>query len=79
MPDFEFDATASLETNLEAFLAEMDTVDAEMAVILRANIDTLADVVRNGERNSSSRADFNTEVMQALDALLLQRAAENDD
>ena len=79
MPDFEFDATASLETNLEAFLAEMDTVDAEMAVILRANIDTLADVVRNGERNSRSRADFNTEVMQALDALLLQRAAENDD
>ena len=78
MPDFEFDTTASLETNIESFLVEMDAMDEELATILRDNISTLTDVVRNGERHPRSRGDFNTQVMQALDELLVQNSEEDE-
>ena len=77
MADFEFDPPESFDTNLEAFLGEMDALDEEMAAILRENISALADAVRNGERNPRSRSDFNAAVMQALDELLDQATGDS--
>lgn len=79
MADFEFDPTASFDTNLEAFLVEMDVLDEEMAAILRENIAALGDAVRDGERNPRSRSDFNAAVMQALDELLVQETGESEE
>lgn len=78
MPDFEFDPTESIDTNLEAFLVEMDAFDEEMATILRDNLSSLTKVVRNGERNPRSRSDFNAAVMQALDNLLVKETEESE-
>lgn len=66
----EFDALKSFDDNFDAFLAELNSVDKEMADILRANADLLAEVVHSGERNSNARAAFNTEIAKALDAFV---------
>lgn len=68
---FAFDATKSFDDNFEALLVELESVDKEMAAILRANAPALAKVVRDGERDSSARAAFNTEVAKALDTLVV--------
>jgi hypothetical protein len=67
---FAFDESKLFDDNFDAFLAELDSVDKEMAAILRANTDLLAEVVHNGERHSNARAAFNTEIAKALDALV---------
>ena len=76
MPGFGFGETDSFEENWEAFLAEMESVDADMAGILRANKDKLAAIVRQGHRDAHARADFNAGVMEALDGLLTSKFEE---
>jgi hypothetical protein len=67
---FALDASKSFDDNFDAFLAELESVDKEMAAILRANSDLLAEVVHNGGRDSNARAAFHTEIAKALDALV---------
>ena len=74
---FTFDASKSFDDNFELFLAELESVDRELAAILRANASALAKVVRDGERDSNARAAFNTEVAKALDALVMPPASSN--
>lgn len=74
---FAFDGTKSFHDNFQAFLAELEAIDEEMAAILRANADALAKVVRDGERDSNARTAFNAEIAKALDALVAP-AADND-
>ena len=69
MTDFSFDANKSFSENCEAFLTELETVDAEMAVILCDNWDALVTIVREGERDLRLRAQINTTVARALDNL----------
>ena len=45
--------------NCEAFLEAIKADDPEMAAILRDNWDALVAVVREGERDSKARGDFN--------------------
>lgn len=77
MPGFRFSETASFETNWNNFVVEMETVDREMAKILRDNKDKLAAIVQQGQRNAHSRADFNASVMEALDKLLVPASEGN--
>ena len=49
---------------------KLKRVDAEMASILRDNWDALTSVVREGERDAKARAEFNSSVATALDALV---------
>ena len=70
MSEFAFDQNKTFEANLQAFLAELDSNDKDMTDILRRNIDKLTDVVRQGNRSGPARADFNAEVVKALEALL---------
>jgi hypothetical protein len=67
--EFKFDGTKSFEENFAAFLDALDGIDKEMAAILRANAPALEPVVRNGERDPSARAKFNSAIASALDAL----------
>lgn len=67
--EFKFDGTKSFDENFAAFLDVLDGVDTEMAAILRANASALAVIVREGERDTSARAAFNTAIATALDAL----------
>ena len=76
MPRFRFGESSSFEINWEAFLVEMESVDADMADILRANKDKLVAIVRQGNRNANGRADFNASVMDALDRLLIPESQE---
>ena len=76
MPGFRFSESNSFEINWEAFLVEMESVDADMADILRANKDKLVAIVRQGNRNANGRADFNASVMGALDRLLIPESQE---
>lgn len=72
---FEFDANKTFADNFELFLEELELVDKEMALILRANAGVLEKVVRNGERDFNARASFNTGVAMALDALAASPAS----
>lgn len=70
MADFRFDDTKSFGENCEAFLTTLYAVDAEMASVLRDNWDALVAVVRESERDSKARSEFNTAIATALDALI---------
>jgi hypothetical protein len=70
MPAFRFDGTGTFEENWSALMAELQSLDADMAAILAANKERLAAIVRQGQRNTNARASFNAEVVTALDALL---------
>lgn len=70
MPDFSFDENLSFEENLEAFLTEMDGVDAEMAAVLRANTGKLRKIINEGKVDRDARAEFNKAVVETLDRLL---------
>ncbi len=59
MLGFRFAKSNSFEINWEAFLVEMESVDARMADIFRANKDKLVSVVCWGNRSTLERADFN--------------------
>lgn len=73
--DFALDASKTFEENFEAFLAGLGSVDREMAAILHANADTLAKIVRDGERDLNARATFNAEIAKALDSLVAPAAS----
>jgi hypothetical protein len=70
MPGFTFNENDSFADNWKAFLGAMDSVNPEMAAILRANEGKLAAIVREGNRNAPARGSFNAEVLKALDSLL---------
>jgi hypothetical protein len=74
MADFRFDDTKNFTENCDDFLATLETVDAEMASILRGNWDILVAVVSEGERDSKARTEFNTAIATALDALAMPNA-----
>jgi len=65
-----FDEAKSFSDNCRTFLASLETIDADMAIILRDNWATLIAVVREGERDSKARGEFNSKVASALDSLL---------
>ena len=65
-----FDEARSFSDNCKALLARLEKVDAKMASILRDNWETLVVVVREGEKDSKARGEFNAKVALALDSLL---------
>ncbi len=65
-----FDEAKSISDNCRTFLASLEKVDADMAIILRDNWAALIAVVREGERDSKARGEFNSKVASALDSLL---------
>ena len=67
---FRFDEAKSFSENCEAFLSSVEKIDAGMATILRTNWDALVAVVREGERDSRDRSEFNASVALALDSLV---------
>ncbi len=72
MAGFRFDEGKSFTQNCEAFLEAIKADDPEMAAILHDNWDKLVAVVREGERDSKARGEFNAEVAAALDAFVLK-------
>ncbi len=75
MPAFRFQEDKSFDTNWSAFMAEMNTLDPQLATILAANKDKLAAIVTQGDRDTRARGDFNSAIATALDALV---AAEDN-
>lgn len=69
MVDFYFDEGKSFDENCKAFLDEVEAGDPEMAAILRDNWNALVVIVREGERNTRAREEFNASVLDALNAL----------
>lgn len=69
-----FDEAESFAENCESLLVRLEEVDAEMAAILRGNWDALVAIVREGERESKARGEFNAKVALALDALVAKPA-----
>ena len=69
MQDFRFDDSKSFAENCEAFLETLDSSDPDMAKILCDNWDALVVIVREGERGSKARGEFNVKVASALDVL----------
>jgi hypothetical protein len=68
--NLRFDDTTSFADNCEAFLTRIEAIDSEMASILRNNWNALVAVVREGERDSKARGEFNTAIARELDALV---------
>ncbi len=75
---FHFDDRKSFAQNREAFLEATKADDPEMAAILGDNWDLLVAVVREGERDSKARNEFNVKVSSALDALVVEPGKSKD-
>lgn len=69
MADFRFDDSKGFEENCATFLEAIKADDPEMAAILRDNWDALVAIVREAERDSKARGEFNASVAAALDAI----------
>jgi hypothetical protein len=76
MPAFRFEEEKSFDANWSAFMAEMNTLDPQLATILAANKEKLAAIVAQGDRDTRARGDFNTAVAAALDSLVAEQNAE---
>lgn len=70
MSDVRFDDTCFFEENLEAFLVVMESVDAEMTAILRANADSLVAITAGDGVVRRARGEFNQAIAEALDTLI---------
>ena len=70
MAGFRFDESNRFAVNCEAFLEAIKADDPEMAAILLDNWDALVAVVREGERDSKARGEFNSAVASVLDSLV---------
>ena len=64
-----FDEAKSFSENCEAFLSSLEKLDVAMATLLRDNWGTVIAIVRDGQRDSKTRTEFNSKVAAALDAL----------
>lgn len=67
--NLRFDEAKCFSENFEAFLSVLEKTDASMVAILRDNWDVLVAVVRDGQRDSRARSEFNAKVAATLDAL----------
>jgi hypothetical protein len=76
---FRFDDGKSFEDNCAAFLKVVTADDPDMATILQVNWKRLVGIVREGERDSKARGEFNATVASALDALVTKAAAPKVD
>ena len=70
MPDFRFDDSKNFNENCKAFLEAVKPLDPEMADILGKNWQSLVAIVREGQRDSKARGDFNADIGAALDAIV---------
>ena len=77
MPDFRFDDGKSFPENCKAFLETVKSSDPDMGKILSDNWDALVAIVREGERDSKARGEFNAKVASSLD--VLAKPAESKD
>ena len=68
--DFSFDGSKSFDANFETFLVAAKEIDEDLADILWNNAAALAQIVREGERDSNARASFNAGIAEALEALI---------
>jgi hypothetical protein len=68
MAALQFDESKGFDGNLEEFLLHMESIDAELGAILRANISELKGATYEKARKDA-RDSFNAKVVTALDAL----------
>ncbi len=74
---FRFNETNNFADNCEAFLTWIETVDPEMASILRHNWASLIAIVNEGNRDSKARSEFNAAVETMLDAIVSQESQKD--
>lgn len=79
MNDFELDDSKRFSENCVDFLENVKGIEPEMAAIVEANWDSLLTVVRQGERDSKARTNFNEAIAAALDELTAQTDDEEGD
>ena len=79
MTEFSLDTNKRFPENCADFLEGVTDLDPEMAEILKANWDKLIAVVHRGERDTKSRTAFNEIIAEALDGLLTQDVAAEDE
>lgn len=72
MAALNFDETNGFDGNLEEFLQHMESIDAELGGILRANIDRLKGVTYEKARRDA-RDSFNAGVVTALDSMMEEK------
>lgn len=63
--DFEPDLTAA--QNIEKFHKHMETIDAELASLLRAQLPTVLPLPENNAQKAAVRQKFNETVLKHLD------------
>jgi hypothetical protein len=65
---FRFDANKSPRDNVELFLVHLDTVDPDLAPLLRAHISELVPFPADAQARSAARSRANAAIRTALDA-----------
>ncbi len=64
---FDFDSTLSAAQNIEKFHKHMESIDAELAVILKAQLSTILPLPDNVSQRTAARQKFTEAVLKQLD------------
>lgn len=64
---FGFDPALSAAQNIEMFYKHMDSIDSELATLLKANLPALLPVSESPTQKASARQHFNEVVLKTLD------------
>jgi hypothetical protein len=75
MADFNFDEKLSTENNIELFHKHLESIDKDMAALLRKNIGKMLPLPDIGTtQRTQVRQSFNKEIAEALDAVKPEEA-----
>jgi hypothetical protein len=64
---FDFDSTLSAAQNIEEFHKYMESIDAELAAILKAQLPAILPLPDNVSQRTAARQKFNEAVLKQLD------------
>jgi hypothetical protein len=64
---FDFDSTLSAAENIEKFYKHMESIDAELAAILKTQLPAILPLSENVSQRTAVRQKFNEAVLKQLD------------
>jgi hypothetical protein len=64
---FDFDPAFSATQNIEKFYKHIESLDSELAALLKANLPTMLPVSENPTHKTNARQHFNETVLKTLD------------
>jgi len=68
MSDFKFNPLLTSQENVELFFTHLESIDSEMVILLKNNLEKIFPLPNNPSERSSARINFNQEISRQFDS-----------